>query len=194
MSLVTTEFLRALYNEAQSGTYEHTSISFWGYLLSKVYFAEDHFYVDAQKPASPNDPLRRVDEQVKYFEKGTLKTRILCFHEGKKPSANTDDMQVVEGQAFEACATYCDFAGINHVYALTTIGTLARTWKYSHGTRQLEPLFGSAGLLNRAAYVDADSAHASQLDQTFRHMKMIPPSEVAELQQPRHHVYATGSR
>ncbi|KAF2189905.1 hypothetical protein K469DRAFT_659128 [Zopfia rhizophila CBS 207.26] len=193
MSLITNGFLRTLYNEAQSGTYEHTSISFWGYLLSKVYFAEDRFYVDAQKPASPNDPLRRVDEQVKYFEHGTLKTRILCFHEGKKPGANTDDMRIVEGQAFEACATYCDSAGITHVYALTTIGIFARTWKYSHDTRKLTPHFGSAGLMNRAAYVDADSTHAAQLDQSFRHMKQFPPSEVAEPQQPGHYVYATGS-
>ncbi|KAF2194186.1 hypothetical protein K469DRAFT_548496 [Zopfia rhizophila CBS 207.26] len=173
--------------------HEHISISFWGYLLSKVYFAEDCFYVDAQKPASLNNPLRRVDEQVKYFKKGTLKTRILRFHEGKKPGANTDDMQVVKGQAFEGCTTYCDFAEIDHVFALTTISTLVRTWKYLHSTRHLEPLFGTAGLLNRAAYVDADSTHVSQLNQSFKHMKTLLPSSVAELQRPGHHVYATDS-
>jgi hypothetical protein len=191
MSLLTNAYLRVLYSDAQSSTYEHHSISFWGYLLSKVYFAEQFFYVDPQKPASPDDPLRRVDEQVKYFENGTLKTRILCFHEGKKTEASANAVQSVEGQAFEACATYCQSNNnITHVYALTTIGTFARTWKYSHATKKLEPLFGSAGLLNLAAYVDADSSQATQLDKSFKHMKQFPPSAVDGMQS---HAYATGS-
>ncbi|KAF2185937.1 hypothetical protein K469DRAFT_574867, partial [Zopfia rhizophila CBS 207.26] len=74
---------------------------------------------------SPNNPLRRVNKQVKYFKHGTLKTRILCFHEGKKLGANTDNMQIVEGQAFKAYTMYYDSTRITHIYTLITISIFA---------------------------------------------------------------------
>ncbi|OCL09029.1 hypothetical protein AOQ84DRAFT_388450 [Glonium stellatum] len=199
MTLLINDYIRVLYDEANSDKYEHSSISFWNYLLTKVYFTEDWFFTDREKPASPDDPLRRVDEQVRYFERGSMKTRVLCIHEGKKAGEGDSAVANVEGQAFEACATYCASSGMTHVYALTTIGTYARTWKYSseeQEDRQFVALFGSAGLTNRAAYVDANSALAIQLDQSFRHMKQFLPSGAADqaLQQPgQSRLHATGS-
>ncbi|OCL07913.1 hypothetical protein AOQ84DRAFT_341143 [Glonium stellatum] len=176
MSLITDNLRQQLYNEAVSN-YEHASLSFWTYIF-KVYFSETYFFYDREKPASEQaDPLRRVDGQVKYFEEGSFRTRVLCFHEAKKTYASDDDMRVVEGQAFEACATYCGNSNLTHVFAITTIGTRARTWKYI--ANQLQPLSGSSGLLNRGAYIDANSTAASQISDSFNHMKQFPPSQIA---------------
>jgi hypothetical protein len=178
MSLITNPFLRKLYDESVS-QYEHAPKSFWTYLF-KIKFPEEYFSYEQEKPASQKaDPLRRVDGRLIYFEHSTMEIRVLCFHEAKKTFASDTDMQEVEGQAFEACATYCGNSHLTHVYALTTIGTLARLWKYSRGTGHLDPLFGSAGLMRREAYIDVDSEAAVEINRNFQLMKQFPPSRIA---------------
>jgi len=147
--------LNRLYQIAQANsTDEHESQSFWNYYLSKVIFTEDVFYVDPGKPALASDPLRRVDLVVKYFEAETYIPRVLIFYEAKKHSSSKSQMRDVEGQAHEACATYCGNTGLSHVYDMTTLGTTARLWKFVANST-LTSLFGSFKDMDRDSYIDA---------------------------------------
>lgn len=57
---------------------------------------------------------------------------VFFFHEAKKAGQTDSQVHDVEGQAFEACGTYLQSnSQITHVYAVATIGTEARVWKYS---------------------------------------------------------------
>jgi len=169
--------LSRLYQIAQANsTDEHESQSFWNYYLSKVIFTEDAFYVDPGKPASAKDPLRRVDLVVKYFEAETYIPRVLVFYEAKKHSSSKTQMRDVEGQAHEACATYCGNTGFTHVYAMTTLGTTARLWKFV-AKSTLTPLFGSSKDIDRESYIDAASSQAYLIKDNLIRMKSFPPSQ-----------------
>jgi hypothetical protein len=98
--------------------------------LNKIIFNDENFYVDPGKPASESDSLRRVDGVVKYFEAGTLITRVLLFCEAKNHAASEAEMRAVEGQVHEACGTYCGTSELTHVYAMGILGTIARLWKF----------------------------------------------------------------
>ena len=99
------EFFQSLYHSAHIPTLEVGSVSLWNYFTQQS-FPENHFLHDTQVPASSGDPLRCVDGALKYFEKDTLRTKVLFFHEAKKPGQADSQVQEVEGQAFEACGTY----------------------------------------------------------------------------------------
>jgi len=177
MSLLDNDrYLSRLYQIAQANsTDEHESRSFWNYYLSKVIFVDKAFYVDPEKPASGSDPLRRVDLVVKYFEAETGIPRVLIFHEAKKHAASGHHMTSVEGQAHEACATYCASSKFTHVYAMTTLGTTARLWKFESGSG-LTPLYGSQQNLDRGSYIDANSPEAYHIRDGLIQMKNLPPS------------------
>ncbi|OCL10333.1 hypothetical protein AOQ84DRAFT_219697 [Glonium stellatum] len=175
MTLITNVYLKKLWEDAQANpSSEHHSISFWNYLLSKVVFASEGFIVDHQKPPSLDDPNRKIDIVVKYFEDPDFKIKMLCFHEAKKPKATKYDIEIVESQAIDACETYCKGEGKDFIYAMTTIGTAARQWRYESGG--FEPLFGPGDLADRSAYIEASSPDASQIRAGFEYMKKFPPS------------------
>ncbi|KAF2194754.1 hypothetical protein K469DRAFT_650693 [Zopfia rhizophila CBS 207.26] len=178
MSLITDPYLRTIYEEAKS-VYEHAPMSFWTYFFN-AHFPEKWFLYDREKPASEElDPARRVDAQLRYFEAGMKAIRVLCFHEAKKPNVPDSKMELVEGQAIEACATYCHNTHFTHVYAFTTIGTEARAWKYWREPGRVECLTDSMGTGVREAYIDVDSQEASKLLAALKHMKDYPPSRYA---------------
>jgi len=169
-------YLYRLYQLAQANsTDEHESQSFWSYYLSKVIFVEKVFYVDPGKPASSSDPLRRVDLVVKYFEAETYIPRVLIFHEAKKHAASGHHMRDVEGQAHEACATYCGSTRLTHVYAMTTLETTARLWNIEKDSG-LAPLFGSQQNIDRSSYIDVNSLEAHRIRDGLIQMKNLPPS------------------
>jgi hypothetical protein len=120
--------------------------------------------------------LRRVDVVVKYFEAETLKPRVLLFHEAKKQAASKSDVKTVELQANDACKTYCESSGFTHVFAMTTVGTSARLWKYESAGGRLTPLFGSSAFGDGDAYIDANSSNAHSIKNGLRHIKAFPPS------------------
>ncbi|KAF9733708.1 hypothetical protein PMIN01_08051 [Paraphaeosphaeria minitans] len=177
MSLITNTFLRAFYQGVNPQN-EHSAVTFWAYVF-KVYFPEEHFLFDTQKPASHSDPLRRVDGKLTYVENQTNRLMVLFFFEAKRTSQAQAEMQAVEGQAFEACGTFLSSQPhLSHIYAVTTIGTEARVWKYS-ADRTFLGLGNSSPSGTRAAYIDADSAAASTLRSALLHMKQFPPSSYA---------------
>lgn len=177
MDFVYDTFLQSLYDSAVKSAEEHDAVSFWSYAFRR-YFHEKHFFYDTQKPASQLDPRRRVDGTMTYMEKNTIKPMVLFFHEAKKAGQTDSQVEDVEGQAFEACGTYLQFnSHLTHVYAVTTIGTEARFWKYS--------LDGPQNLIDgqpsgtRKAYIDAKSTNSTQLVKGIDHMKQFPPSAFA---------------
>lgn len=93
-----------LWTEAQSqATVEWASRTFWQQLFAKYIFAEKNFLVAADEPPSPADPRRRVDLVVR--ELGRKEPSVLIFIESKKPKATKKDLDDVESQALDACAT-----------------------------------------------------------------------------------------
>ncbi|KAF2185281.1 hypothetical protein K469DRAFT_708062 [Zopfia rhizophila CBS 207.26] len=156
MSLITNPYLRTIYEEAKS-VYEHAPMSFWIYFFN-AHFPEKWFLYNREKLASKElDPARRVDAQLRYFKAGMKAIRVLCFHEAKKPNVPDSKIELVEGQAIEAYATYCHNTHFTHVECLTD----------SMGTRV------------REAYIDVDSQEASKLLAVLKHMKDYPPSRYA---------------
>ena len=178
MSLLTTPALIAYYNNVQQN-HENAAMAFWT-LVFKTFFPEQQYNFVREMPASPDDPLRRVDGQLQYVEAGTFRIVVLFFHEAKRASQSTAVMNEVEGQVFEACGTYLRKEKYTHVYALGTIGTKGQLWKYQpDGTFQSLTTDSSGhappqGTLS--AYIDANSSNASKLRDGFLHMKQFPPS------------------
>ena len=127
--------------------------------------------VASEEPPSSANTKRRVDIFVKYFEPPNYSIRILCFVEAKRPNADLTLVDEVEHQAFDACAAYLWTNKLQHIYAMTTIGTRARLWIYRPDSDYLEPLFGSQDLSDRSAYVEAHSSDAYKLTAGFHHMK-----------------------
>ena len=173
MALMYDQYFMAFHKEVLST--EHSAVSFWAYVF-KRYFHEDHFLYDPQKPASEQDPLRRVDGKLSYVEKDTNNIMVLFFHEAKKrDSTGTALMEAVEAQAFEACGTYLwGKQALTHVYAVTTIGTRARVWKYTKTGAQSLTDSRPSGTLN--AYIEASHPDSSKLRTALLHMKQFPPS------------------
>ncbi|KAF2460720.1 hypothetical protein BDY21DRAFT_336227 [Lineolata rhizophorae] len=76
MSLVTDAYTAKLWEGAQdSSSWEHPTVSFWNYILSKHFFADKNFLVDRQKPAAKDESRRRVDIVVKHFEDNDFRLR-----------------------------------------------------------------------------------------------------------------------
>ena len=178
MSLLTTPALTAYYNAVRQNN-ESTAVAFWT-LVFKTFFPEEQYNFVREMAASANDPQRRVDGQLQYVEAGTPRIMVLFFHEAKRASQSTTAMQEVEGQAFEACGTYLDYKRVSFVYAVTTIGTEARLWKYESDGNFRSLTVNSSGNAQpqgtRSAYIDANSVDAAQLRAGLLHMKQLPPS------------------
>lgn len=173
MALMYDSLFTAFYNDVSST--EHSAVSFWAYVF-KRYFNENHFFYDPQKPASEQDPLRRVDGKLSYVEKDTNGIMVLFFHEAKKRDLNeTALMNDVEAQAFEACGTHLrSKPNLSHVYAVTTIGTRARVWKYMKPGAQSAIDSFPSGNLN--AYIEASHQDSFRLRNAFIKMKQFLPS------------------
>ena len=177
MSLVTDAYLFELWKAAQAASEaEAPGRTFWNQVLSKYIFVGKEYVVASEEPPSSANNKRRVDIVVKYFEPPNYSIRILCFVEAKRPNADLSLIDEVEHQAFDACAGYLSTNKLQHIYAMTTIGTRARLWIYRPDSDYLEPLFGSQDLSDRSAYVEAHSSDAQKLTEGFHQMKNMPPT------------------
>jgi len=68
------------------------------------------------------------------------------------------DIEIVESQAINACKMYCEGEGKDFIYAITTINTIARQWRYELGG--FEPLFRPGDLANYSTYIKASLLNA----------------------------------
>lgn len=179
MTLITNLYIKAYYDAVQPDN-EHSALSFWSYFF-KQSFPEPQFSYDRETPASSADPKRRVDGKMSYVENQTSRIMALFFHEGKrgKDGEGVSAMTAVEGQAFEACGTFMsENPQLTHIYAITTIGTEARIWKYwRNGTIVGVGVPDNSGV--RTAYIEANSPDAVKLSAGIQQMKAFPPSAYA---------------
>ena len=130
MSLVTDTYLLQLWKAAQAASdVEAPGRTFWNQVLSKYIFVGKEYVVSSEEPPSSASTKRRVDIIVKYFESPKYSIRIFCFVEAKRPNADLSLIDEVEHQAFDACVSYLSTNKLQHIYAMTTVGTRARLWK-----------------------------------------------------------------
>lgn len=176
MSLVTTDTLRLLYNEAQAyGHLELYTIRFWIHWLVKHAFPEEHWILAPESPASAQDSRRRVDQSIRYRSTGQSSIHVLLFLEAKKHNGTRQDMLDVEGQVHEASMRYCRDHGIDYVYGMTMIGTTARLFQFVNQTGFV-CLFGTHQLNRRDLYIDADDANAKEITDAITRIRAYPPS------------------
>ena len=176
MSLITDPTLATLWREAQVATEsEWPSRTFWLHLFTKHIFFRKSDIVAVEEPPSSTVAKRRIDIIVKYTN-AEHQIFVLCFVECKRPNAPITLIDEVEHQAFNACASYLSDNNLEFVYAMTTLGTRARLWKYFRGNDYLTPLFGSDNLSDKKEYVEAHSTQAAHLTAGFNAMKTLLPS------------------
>ncbi len=170
MSLISDDYLLGLWSDAQSQpTSEWPSRRFWQQFLTKYIFDGKQFLVAAEEPSSSATPRRRVELIVRVL--GRKGPSVLIFLEAKKPSATTNDLDDVEGQVLEACATYLTAHGLTHINAMTTVGTKARVWEYVKDSDYLTPIFGSESLSDISEYVEAHSSDGFKIKDALENIK-----------------------
>ena len=151
MSLIADDFLLRLWQDAQEkADAEWASRTFWQQLLGKYLFAEKQFLVSAEEPPSAEDSRRRVDLVIK--DLGRPEPSVLVFIGTKKKNATIGDIDDVEHQALDACATYLVTYRMRSIKAMTTIGTKARLWNYVADDDYLTLIFGSDALSDASEY------------------------------------------
>lgn len=110
--------------------------------------------------------IRRLNTVVQYI--GTSASNpitIICVVESGSPN---DATGVIEHRALDACEQHLRTLGLSFIYAMTTVGTQAKLWKYTPvaGKQpQLEPLFFSPN------YIEADAPTAYLLESGFSLMR-----------------------
>lgn len=125
--------------------------------------------VAAEEPPSSADPKRRVDLVVRVL--GRKGPSVLIFLEAKKANATMNDLDDVEGQVLDACATYLRTHNLTHINAMTTVGTKARIWEYLEGSDYLTPIFGTEDLSELSEYVEAHSSDAYKIKEALETIK-----------------------
>lgn len=172
MSLVIDAYLSKLWKAAQAASDAETpSRSFWNQVLSKYIFDGREYAVDTEEQPSSASNEGRIVITVKYFQPQEHFIPILCLVDAKPPNTDATLMHETERQTFDTCAGCLAANKLQHIYAMTTIGTRARLWVYRPGLDYLVPLFGSQDISDGSAYVEANSSDARKLTEAFHRMK-----------------------
>ncbi|KAF4534220.1 NRPS-like enzyme [Lasiodiplodia theobromae] len=100
-TLINTEKLRVLYNEAESNRHEAYPTRFFNFFLQKIAFPEEEYWISSEQPPT-DDPSdrKRVDLVVNYFSQD-YKVRVLCFTELKRGRSAEKAIEENEDQAIE---------------------------------------------------------------------------------------------
>lgn len=104
--------------------------------------------------------LQRVDITIQYYEQATGRRSTLFFLEAKGTNVDIRQYREVERQGQDACEAYLnnDQTNVHIVYALCTVGTRARLFRYTLGDAEEEAwelLWGESTELDPRAYCDA---------------------------------------
>lgn len=149
---------------------------FWHYLLSKHFFTEFRYFVQIYyTPTSPElyhelHGMSRLNITVKVI--GTpppMATSIICVVESGAPNASRRE---VERKVFDACNQYTRMYGFRSVWALTTIGTYAKFWRYETAGAPQPRLIPEFGI----NYTDVGAPESINLFRYFDYMKRSPPA------------------
>lgn len=176
MSLLTNPYVRTLWDSVLTAPDEiNPSRVFWHYVLSKTFFAELPYCLPCfYTPTSPQlleemHGICRLNVVVQYIASDPID--IICVVESGSPN---DAIGVIEHRALDACDQHLRNHGLSFIYAMTTVGTQAKLWKYTPRAGmqpQLEPLFPSPTY----SYIEADAPAAYLLELGFFLMKSDRP-------------------
>lgn len=186
-TLITTQQLRVLYNEAEGTRHEAYSTRFFNFFLQKIAFPEEEYWITPEQPPT-DDPSdrKRVDLVVNYFSQ-ELKVRVLCFTELKRGKSGEKAIEENEDQAMYAASSYCDAFELPYVYVISAFGAKARFFSYTRDSAHFAPMFSGDDVFNvadRAAYHDPDTpSGASYWTRAIERMKRYPPTLVAGKQE-----------
>jgi hypothetical protein len=106
----------------------------------------------------------------------------LLFLEAKRASAFRSDIEEIEYQAFTAACAYHVETGLEHIWAMTCVGSAARLWIFSHSSEFLIPFVpsgGGLGLPEKSQYLDL-STHCHEILDGLEYIKKhtTPPEEL----------------
>lgn len=89
-------------------------------------------------------------------------------------NANPRDIDEIEVQALNACATYLVNYPMKSIQAMKmkTHGTKASIWDYIANGRYLTPVFGSDTVSEASGYIEARSANATVLRKALKDIKV----------------------
>lgn len=173
MSLISDEYLLALWKEAQSKpTSEWASRSFWHQLLSKYIFDGKQFLG------------RRRRTAIVWRSKATSWPCRQDAGSRRTLSPRLPHLDDVEHQVLDACATYLKTYSLTHVNAMTTVGTKARVWEYIEGSDYLTQSFGSEDLSELSEYVEAHSSDAIKIKKALEDIKKSASAEASSSSGP----------
>jgi hypothetical protein len=177
MSIVQTDVEYFLWTDAQKH-HEWASSKFWEHKLQKTFPATEGWIVSSQQPPTrEKSDRRRVEATVECLYDGSLEK--LQIVECKEHNATKSRIQEVEAQVYEACLKYLKGSQRSEMYAMTTVGTLARLWIAYKSEDYLEPFFPKGmGLAEIREYVEANSSDGHYIVEGWEHMKvnnLLPP-------------------
>ncbi|KAI0425287.1 hypothetical protein F5Y09DRAFT_335094 [Xylaria sp. FL1042] len=137
MSIINTETLTALWNEAQQQP-EWATTQLWEHIFNRIVFNNHPWIVSSQQPPTRQDgDLRRVDLGV---TSGITLT--LLFMKAKRGHASPSDVASAEMQAYTAaCACAVEMSSVNPIWAMTCVGSQARLWIFDWDQPFLTPFF-----------------------------------------------------
>lgn len=170
MFLISDGYLLNLWEEAQNQSIsEWVFRSFWQQLLTKYIFDGKQFLVAAKVQPSSATPRQRVDHVIRVL--GWKEPSVFIFLEAKKPNATINNLDNIEGQVLEACATYLTTHDLTHINAMTIVGTKARVWEYVKDSNYLTPTFGFESLSDLSEYVEAHLSDAFKIKAALEDIK-----------------------
>ncbi|KAK0612726.1 hypothetical protein DIS24_g11985 [Lasiodiplodia hormozganensis] len=186
-TLINTEKLRVLYNEAESNRHEAYPTRFFNFFLQKIAFPEEEYWISSEQPPT-DDPSdrKRVDLVVNYFSQD-YKVRVLCFTELKRGRSAEKAIEENEDQAMYAASSYCHALGLPYVYVISAFGAKARFFSYMRDADSFNMMLAGDDPLSVAdtrAYQDPDTpSGAAYWTRAIERMKRYPPTSVAGKQE-----------
>ncbi|KAI0512703.1 hypothetical protein F5B22DRAFT_302782 [Xylaria bambusicola] len=186
MSIINTETLTALWNEAQQQP-EWATTQLWEHIFNRIVFNNHPWIVSSQQPPTRQDgDLRRVDLVVKRVTSGITLT--LLFMEAKRGHPSPSDVALVEMQAYTAaCAYAVEMNSVNPIWAMTCVGSQARLWIFDWDQPFLTPFFPDThGNGELSEYIEI-SRQGTDLLERLEYIKAnpIPPVHLLHESSPR---------
>ena len=169
MSIVPLTGIVRKYYEDAAEDIEYRPSAFWQVWLQREFATTleelDMYAVTSE--FSPDSSRRRVDHNVKRYDRQHHTLSSLIWNECKRSSGSAAE---AEAQALDASRRCIRNENLLWIYALTTVGTTFRVWRVWKRTLVLEPFPPDA-----TQYVDADSRYAWVLREAIREIKTSFP-------------------
>jgi hypothetical protein len=147
--------------------------------LHAVYFPEATILYATEKPPTSNasDRRRRVDGVTHHWRAGSWDLPVVAVWEFKKPNATPSEIEICEGQVFDACERYLRDTAEGACFGFSVIGSFWRVFKYQQPGARFACITGE-GPPNIQFYFDiSDSAEGQMIDSCLRdlreHMRLV---------------------